>query len=71
VPDPQSTIDLAHALGLQVVAEGVETEADRLALRDLGCDAIQGFLLTPALPVETLTEWLVGRGWEMRPGRAA
>ena len=38
-------IDLAHALGLTVVAEGVETKAQLRALRELECDVIQGFVL--------------------------
>jgi EAL domain-containing protein (putative c-di-GMP-specific phosphodiesterase class I) len=45
----QSTIDLAHNLGLKVVAEGVETAHVLARLRDLGCDAAQGYLIgTPS-----------------------
>ena len=44
------TIDLAHALGLEVVAEGVETEDQLDKLRDLGCDMAQGFFLSVPLP---------------------
>jgi len=40
-----SIISLAHALGMRVNAEGVETEAQRLALVRHGCDELQGFLL--------------------------
>ena len=40
-----SIISLAHTLRLQVTAEGVETEGQLAALRDLGCDQVQGFLL--------------------------
>ena len=40
-----ATIDMAHALGMVVVAEGVETEAQRVRLRDLGCDRAQGYHL--------------------------
>ena len=41
-----ATIELAHNLGLRVVAEGVETEASFQRLRALGCDEVQGFLLS-------------------------
>ena len=40
-------VELGHALGLDVVAEGVETEAQLERLRELGCDAAQGDLIGP------------------------
>jgi len=43
-------ISLAHSLNLTVVAEGVETRQQARLLQDFGCDQIQGFLYTPALP---------------------
>jgi diguanylate cyclase len=49
-----STINLAHALGLWVVAEGVESQADRSALAALDCDAVQGFLLAYPAPIEVI-----------------
>jgi diguanylate cyclase (GGDEF)-like protein len=57
----RSTVDLAHSLGLHVVAEGVEDDVtwDRLAA--LGCDAAQGWLLAKALPAQEATNWLNGR----------
>lgn len=45
----RSTIELGHNLGLEVIAEGVETEALRCALADLHCDTIQGFILGRAM----------------------
>jgi EAL domain-containing protein (putative c-di-GMP-specific phosphodiesterase class I) len=44
-----ATIDLAHDLGLEVVAEGVEDESTWRALAELGCERIQGHLIEPAL----------------------
>jgi diguanylate cyclase (GGDEF)-like protein len=45
----QAILQMARALRLKVVAEGVETEAQREFLRDQGCDEFQGFLFAPAL----------------------
>lgn len=53
----RSTIDLAHGLGMDVTAEGVETEAARDMLRVMGCDRIQGFLVAPALDIEELIDF--------------
>jgi diguanylate cyclase (GGDEF)-like protein len=47
-------VRVGHDLGLQVVAEGVETEQQAAVLRELGCDAAQGFLFAPALPLADL-----------------
>jgi EAL domain-containing protein (putative c-di-GMP-specific phosphodiesterase class I) len=57
----RSTIDLGRNLGLQVVAEGVETQAVWDQLAALGCDVAQGYFLTRPLPPADLTEWLVAR----------
>jgi diguanylate cyclase (GGDEF)-like protein len=46
IPVIQAIVDLAHGMGLKVVAEGVETELQLQTLRELGCDAIQGYLLS-------------------------
>ena len=45
-------IELAHALGVGVVAEGVESAAQLACLRELGCDYAQGFLFAPPLPAD-------------------
>lgn len=47
-------IDLAHALNLKVVAEGVETEDQSRLLQGLRCDELQGFLFSKPLPVDLL-----------------
>ncbi|MFG2353563.1 putative bifunctional diguanylate cyclase/phosphodiesterase [Streptomyces sp. NPDC048521] len=56
------TVDLAHSLGLLVVAEGVEDDETWERLRDLGCDAVQGWLVAAAMPPEETTAWLRARG---------
>jgi diguanylate cyclase (GGDEF)-like protein len=54
----RSTIDLAHHMGLSVVAEGIETEAVGERLRALGCDQAQGFLYSRPLPTVEFIGWL-------------
>ncbi|MEU2311974.1 MULTISPECIES: putative bifunctional diguanylate cyclase/phosphodiesterase [Streptomyces] len=56
------TVDLAHSLGLLVVAEGVEDDETWERLRDLGCDAVQGWLVAAAMPAGETTAWLRARG---------
>ncbi|MHC5906029.1 putative bifunctional diguanylate cyclase/phosphodiesterase, partial [Streptomyces sp. S6] len=56
------TVDLAHSLGLLVVAEGVEDDETWERLRDLGCDAVQGWLVAAAMPPAETTAWLRARG---------
>lgn len=58
----RSTIELARNLGLQVVAEGVETEEMWSLLSSLGCDLAQGYYLSRPIPAEDLTSWLAGSG---------
>ena len=57
----RSTVALAHALGLTVVAEGVESADDWEELTRLGCDRAQGHHLSPALPPSLLVTWLQQR----------
>jgi len=54
----RSTVELAHSLGVRVVAEGVETEEILIRLVALGCDMAQGFCLSRPVPAEELTRWL-------------
>ena len=56
-----AVIDLAHSLGLEVVAEGIETEAQLAELRRLGCDHVQGFLLARPMPDADLRGFLAAR----------
>jgi diguanylate cyclase len=67
----RSTVDLAHSLGLKVVAEGVEDEITWQRLAELGCDVAQGWLLAKALPAHEATAWLNRRALSVPPGRAA
>jgi EAL domain-containing protein (putative c-di-GMP-specific phosphodiesterase class I) len=62
----RSTIDLAHNLGLSVVAEGVETAEHLAILKDLGCDLGQGFFVSQPLPVDRLTSWFDQTPWVER-----
>jgi diguanylate cyclase (GGDEF)-like protein len=54
----RSIIDLAHALGLEAVAEGVETEEVWRQLEGLGCDTAQGWFVSRPMASEAATEWL-------------
>jgi len=54
----QTTINMCHSLGYKVVAEGVEDEETAELLESMGCDMIQGYLLTPPLPFDELLVWL-------------
>lgn len=51
-------IAMAQALGLEVIAEGIEQEAQREFLIAAGCSTGQGFLVSPALPAKDITAWL-------------
>ncbi|NTV38351.1 MAG: EAL domain-containing protein, partial [Demequinaceae bacterium] len=54
----RSTIDLVHALGLRVVAEGIEEEEVARMLTGFGCDTAQGYYWTRPLPAPALEDWL-------------
>ncbi len=49
--------ELGHHLGVSIVAEGVETDDQLAALREVGCDSLQGFLIGHPLTVENLEAW--------------
>ena len=54
----QAIVALAHALGVKVVAEGVETQAQAAFLKAIRCDFMQGFLYGRAAPAEQVADWL-------------
>ncbi|PZP30167.1 MAG: bifunctional diguanylate cyclase/phosphodiesterase [Roseateles depolymerans] len=56
----RAVIELAHALGLRVVAEGVETAGQADVLRHKGCDELQGYLFARPMTAAALTEWATG-----------
>ena len=55
-----AVVGLAHALGLRVVAEGVETGGQRDILLAMGCDELQGFFYARPMPADTLLAWSQG-----------
>ncbi len=66
-----STIDLAHNLGLEVVAEGVETHAQMEVLQELGCDIVQGFLVAEPIDGRKLVDWTKESPWPLEHVRSA
>jgi diguanylate cyclase len=58
----RSTIELAHNLGLSVVAEGVETEPAFGLLRAMNCDEAQGYFIAKPMPEAEFSGWL--RRWK-------
>jgi len=61
----ESTIQLAHNLGLLVVAEGVESEAVLQHLTRLGCDLVQGFHLGRPMPPEEVASFVRQSPWQV------
>jgi sensor c-di-GMP phosphodiesterase-like protein len=53
-----AAIDLAHNLGLEFVAEGVETRPALRWLRERGCERAQGFYISKPLPSDEFIEWV-------------
>jgi EAL domain-containing protein (putative c-di-GMP-specific phosphodiesterase class I) len=56
---------MGHSLRLRVVGEGVETTDQQTLLRLLGCDEIQGYLISPPIPAERFEERFLGRNREV------
>lgn len=60
----RSIINLGRSLGFAMVAEGVESQKSYDALRDLGCEQVQGHLIGRPMPPEALNEWLRKGPWK-------
>jgi diguanylate cyclase (GGDEF)-like protein len=61
----RSLLSLAHNLGLQVVAEGVENQAQFEQMAQLGCEQVQGFHLGPPMPAEAVANHVRRSAWLM------
>jgi diguanylate cyclase (GGDEF)-like protein len=57
----KSTIDLGHNLGLDVVAEGVETRQCLDLLTAMGCDLVQGYFYSPPMPAADVLRWAIAQ----------
>jgi diguanylate cyclase (GGDEF)-like protein len=66
----RTTVDLAHQLGVKVVAEGIESEAISSELRAIGCDIGQGFFLGPPMTAAAFTGWLSDQARPMPLGKS-
>jgi diguanylate cyclase (GGDEF)-like protein len=71
----QSIVTLGHALGMKVLAEGIETNEQRVLLRLAGCDEMQGYLFAKACPADAIDKILArpssGRSGARRSGPSA
>ena len=57
----KTTINMCHDLGYTVVAEGVEDESTLRLLREMNCDMVQGYVMTPPLPFDDFVRWLANQ----------
>ena len=58
----QGVIGLAHSFGCGIVAEGVETEEQGLAVLQMGCHHAQGYCIAMPMPVEQFMDW--AKAWQ-------
>ena len=58
-----SIVDIGKSMGIEIVAEGVETMEQAALLRDLGCDILQGYAFARPMTSDQLAEFLVGQSW--------
>jgi diguanylate cyclase (GGDEF)-like protein/PAS domain S-box-containing protein len=62
----RTVIDLAHNLGKQVCAEGVEDAETLRRLEEMGCDLAQGYFISRPVPAATLMTWLTENSWGLK-----
>jgi len=62
----RTVIDLAHNLGKQVCAEGVEDAETMRRLEEMGCDLAQGYYISRAVPAAQLMTWLTENSWGLK-----
>src|SRR5690606_20498081 len=74
IPDPddarrivEATVNLAHSLNIRACAEGVESDQVLAFLQEIGCDMVQGYIVSKAVPARDLGELL--RRWNGEPER--
>lgn len=67
----RSTIELAHNLGMKVVAEGIETREVWNTLTQWGCDFAQGYYMSEPLLADQLTQWLAQSDWAGSAGKGS
>lgn len=60
-----ATINLAHNLGLETVAEGVENKETLAKLKEFGCDIAQGYYINKPLTAEGIDQWLENSDWQL------
>jgi EAL domain-containing protein (putative c-di-GMP-specific phosphodiesterase class I) len=66
-PILEGSIGIAKRMGMQSVAEGVETEDDWNLLREIGCDLAQGWFIGRPMPPDQVQQWI--EQWEPRRGQ--
>jgi EAL domain-containing protein (putative c-di-GMP-specific phosphodiesterase class I) len=62
----RTMIDLAHNLGKQVCAEGVEDEATWVRLGEMNCDLAQGYWISRPVPAAPFMQWLRDTSWGLK-----
>ncbi|ANG65157.1 hypothetical protein A8C75_08070 [Marinobacterium aestuarii] len=63
----KAAVDMAHNLGMQVVAEGVETKTAYALLSDFGCDIAQGYFIARPMPADQFNSWYQDNNGRFRP----